>query len=198
MCTVGPKRFVRFLATFNQANAGVRVSVRELMLERLTQSLFAGEVDVALMVKPLQETERLSLCPLYEERFMVACAPSHRFEEKAAVPIAEIAGEAYLTRANCEQAGVVSAIMRERMIHVREVFRSEREDWIQSMVLAGMGICFVPQYTPVVPGIVTRPVVDPEIKRSVHVATVVGRTVSPEVGCFLRAVQEFEWSAASR
>ncbi len=88
---------------------------------------------------------------------MIACAPGHRFEAMESVPMAEIAGEAYLTRANCEYIGYLDGILQERMIKVQDVYRSEREDWIQSMVLAGMGICFIPEFTPVIPGIVIRP-----------------------------------------
>ena len=106
---------------------------------------------------------------------MIACAPGHRFEAMEVVPMADIAGEAYLTRANCEYVGYLDGILQERMIKVQDVYQSEREDWIQSMVLAGMGICFIPEYTPVIPGIVTRPIVEPEVTRTIHIVTVAGR-----------------------
>ena len=128
---------------------------------------------------------------------MIACAPGHRFERMEAVPMAGIAGEAYLTRANCEYIGYLDGILNERMIKVQDVYRSEREDWIQSMVLAGMGICFIPEFTPVIPGIVTRPIVEPEVTRAIHIVTVAGRRFSPAVAAFVQAVGRHQWPALS-
>ena len=128
---------------------------------------------------------------------MIACAPGHRFEAMEAVPMADIAGEAYLTRANCEYIGYLDGILEERMIKVQDVYQSEREDWIQSMVLAGMGICFIPEFTPVIPGIVTRPIVEPDVTRTIYKVTVAGRRFSPAVAAFVKAADKFKWPALS-
>ena len=128
---------------------------------------------------------------------MIACAPGHRFEQMEVVPMAEIAGESYLTRANCEYIGYLDGVLEERMIKVQDVYHSEREDWIQSMVLAGMGICFIPEYTPVIPGVVTRPIVDPEVTRVIQIVSVAGRRFSPAVSTFVNAVNKNKWPAFS-
>ena len=54
-------------------------------------------------------------------------------------------------------------------------YRSEREDWIQTMVAAGMGVCFLPEFSATHPGVVVRPVQDPEVRREVCLVTVAGR-----------------------
>src|SRR5262245_10274392 len=197
MCTIGPMRFIGFLAGFGRDHPGIEVSLMESVPQRLADSLMSGELDVAIMTQPSEAHDRLDLHPLYEERFMIACAPGHRFEQMEAVPMADIAGEAYLTRANCEYIGYLDGILQERMIKVQDVYQSEREDWIQSMVLAGMGICFIPEYTPVIPGIVTRPIVEPEVTRAIHIVTVAGRRFSPAVATFVKAVDKFKWPALS-
>lgn len=197
MCTIGPMRFIGFLSAFGRDHPGIEVSLMESVPDRLSQSLMEGEIDVAMMTAPGEHHERLDLRPLYEERFMIACAPGHRFEQMVAVPMAEVAGESYLTRANCEYIGYLDDVMQERMIEVQDVYRSEREDWIQSMVLAGMGICFIPEYTPVIPGIVTRPIIEPEVTRAIHIVTVAGRRFSPAVAAFVKAVEKYKWPPLS-
>lgn len=197
MCTIGPMRFIGFLSTFGRQHPGIEVSLMESVPERLCEALMEGKIDVAMMTPPAQPNERLNLKPLYQERFMVACAPGHRFEAMTAVPMAEMAGESYLTRASCEYFGYLDGVLEERMIEVRDVYRSEREDWIQSMVLAGMGICFIPEYTPVIPGIVARPVVDPEVTRAINLVTVAGRRFSPAIAAFVKAVEKHKWPALS-
>jgi len=61
------------------------------------------------------------------------------------------------------------------------------------MVLAGMGICFLPAFSPVIQGLQTRVVVDPEITREVSLASIAGRRFSPPVSSFVRAVQAYPW-----
>jgi DNA-binding transcriptional LysR family regulator len=76
---------------------------------------------------------------------------------------------------------------------MKDAYRSEREDWIQSMVMAGMGICFLPEFSPVLPGLHTRRVIEPEVRREVCLVTVSGRRFSPAVATFVRALKAYKW-----
>jgi LysR family transcriptional regulator, hydrogen peroxide-inducible genes activator len=72
-------------------------------------------------------------------------------------------------------------------------YRSEREDWVQSMVAAGIGVCFLPEFTASVPGLVTR-TVQPEVTREVCLVTVARRRWSAPVTAFVKAVRAYPWS----
>ncbi len=104
-----------------------------------------------------------------------------------------MAGEDYLLRVNCEYKDHIGDVCRGAGFNTAKVYRSEREDWIQAMVLAGMGITFMPAFSPVIPGLLTRLVVDPEITRDVSLASIAGRRFSPAVSTFVRAVQAYKW-----
>ena len=41
-------------------------------------------------------------------------------------------------------------------------FRSEREDWVQAMVLARIGFAFMPECSVTLPDLLQRPLIDPE------------------------------------
>jgi LysR family transcriptional regulator, hydrogen peroxide-inducible genes activator len=73
------------------------------------------------------------------------------------------------------------------------VYRSEREDWIQTMVMAGIGIAFLPEYSVIMPGLQTRPLVEPDVAREVALVTVAGRRYSPAVAAFVRAIKAYQW-----
>jgi DNA-binding transcriptional LysR family regulator len=193
MCTIGPVRFVGFLSRFGADHPGIEVSLTESVPEALIGMLMDGALDIAITTAPEERNERLDFRKLYEERFVVAFPPGHRYEEMAKVPIQEIAGESYLSRANCEYYERLENVLAEQMVTVADVFRSEREDWIQIMVMAGMGICFMPEYSAVLPGLCTRPIVDPPATRMVHLATVAGRRFSPAVATFIKAIDRHRW-----
>ena len=193
MCTIGPMRFIGFLSRFRADHPGVDVSLIEGVPEELTELLMSGALDVAIMTAPESENERLTTRLLYEEHFAVAFPPGHRYEQFDAVPIKEIGGESYLARVNCEYYERLDNILTERMVMLEEVYRSEREDWIQTMVMAGMGICFIPEFSPVLPGLCIRRVVDPEVTRKVYLISVAGRRFSPAVQTFVRAIDHHKW-----
>jgi LysR family transcriptional regulator, hydrogen peroxide-inducible genes activator len=76
---------------------------------------------------------------------------------------------------------------------VRAGFQSEREDWIQMMVAAGFGVCFLPEFSPTIPGVRTQPVTDPEVTREVSLVLLSGRRFSPAVMTFVRAIRSYDW-----
>jgi len=193
MCTIGPVRFVSFLSRFGADHPGVEVSLTESIPDALINMLMEGQLDIAITTAPEAPNERLDFRTLYEERFVVAFPPGHRYESMTGVPIQEIAGESYLSRANCEYYERLETVLEQQSVRVDDVFRSEREDWIQIMVMAGMGICFMPEYSAVLPGLMTRPIIDPPVTRSIHLATVAGRRFSPAVATFIKAIDRYQW-----
>jgi DNA-binding transcriptional LysR family regulator len=193
MCTIGPVRFVSFLSRFGAEHPGVEVSLTENVPDELISMLMEGALDAAITTAPGEPNARLDFRKLYEERFVVAFPPGHRYEAMARVPIQEIAGESYLSRANCEYYERLETVLEQQMVEVEDVFRSEREDWIQIMVMAGMGICFMPEFSAVLPGLMTRPITDPPVSRTIHLATVAGRRFSPAVAAFIKAIDRYRW-----
>ena len=61
------------------------------------------------------------------------------------------------------------------------------------MAAAGMGYGFMPKSSAQHPGVVARPLVNPEFWRVVNLVTVRGRPHSPAVGAFVREVMRVKW-----
>ena len=77
---------------------------------------------------------------------------------------------------------------------VRVRYSTEREDWVQSMVAAGLGCTLMPKCLPIMPGILTRPVVDPMVTRTVSVVTRAGRRHSGPVRQALETAWDLSWA----
>ena len=196
MCTVGPLRCVGLMTRFNREHPGIAVNLREGVPEHLAALLADGELDIAIMTVPESFRERLQVKLLYRERFVVAFPPGHRFHGQEAVRTEDCDGESYLMRLNCEYATCWDNFVKEHGIELKEVYRSEREDWIQTMVMAGLGICFMPEFSPLFPGLSTRPLVEPEVHREVALVTMPGRRFSAAVAAFVRTVTQHRWQAS--
>lgn len=193
MCTIGPLRCIGFLSRFQKEHPGIELTMTEDTPVRLTELLAEGKIDVAIMAQPDPYPERFDVHLIYREHFVIAFPPGHRFEKMNAVCVADVAGESYLSRINCEYYDQLSAICKACNAPLRNAYRSEREDWIQTMVMAGLGICFLPEFSPVLPGLHTRRVIEPEVLRDVSLVTVSGRRFSPAIGTFVRALKAYKW-----
>jgi len=86
MCTIGPVRFMGFLAHFRSANPGCEITLVEGVPTRLSELLLRGELDLAVMAQPDPFNERLEIFPLYRERFCIAFPTGHRLELPAPRP----------------------------------------------------------------------------------------------------------------
>lgn len=193
MCTVGPTRFTGLLADFRMRYPGISLELIEGMPVVLAEKLERGEVDVAVMASADGYPERLDLRPLYRERFLLACPAGHRFARQNAVRMPEVHGENYLLRLNCEYQDNIENLIRQSGGAVHVCYQSEREDWIQNMVAGGLGICFIPEFSAVLPGLELRPVIEPDVWREINLVTVSGRRMSPALASFIKAVREYPW-----
>jgi DNA-binding transcriptional LysR family regulator len=197
MCTIGPSTLVGFLEELGRAIPSLELTLTEAPCHDLTQQLLAGELDVGLIALP-GFPERLDARPLYRESYVIAFPRGHRFEQMNAVPLRELSGESYLERIHCEFGDHFRALgIPTPYQDVKIRYRSAREDWIQAMVLAGMGCSVMPEHLPTLPGIGTRILTEPEVRRVVNLVTVSGRRFSPAVQATVRLAQRYPWPAGA-
>jgi len=195
MCTIGPPRLVPLVNRLATRVPGLEFKLREARGRRVVELLLAGEVDAALVGLPTYP-DKIRAELLYRERYVVAFPPGHRFEAMNAVPVAALNGEAYLRRLDCEYLDNFRETVGEWPVRLDVRYQSEREDWIQAMVLAGMGCAVMPEYTPLFPSLRTRIVIEPELSRDVSLLTVRGRRHSPALDLLVRMAKAHDWTAA--
>ena len=193
MCTIGPVLFVAFLSAFREHHPGVEVTVVENVPARLSELLLNGSLDVALMAQPESFDPRLKVVPLYRERFGLAFPAGHPFEQRNTLHVSDVRDQTYLSRVNCEYRDYLIELCGEFGVGFHRGFKSEREDWIMTMVAAGMGICFLPEYSAVHPGIRHRLVANPDVVRTVSVVSVADRTLPPAALAFIDQTFSYDW-----
>jgi DNA-binding transcriptional LysR family regulator len=113
--------------------------------------------------------------------------------ERDAIKLSDLSDQPYVDRLSCEMRDMVMAVCLEKDVHLYARFRSQREDWVQSMVLARMGFAFMPEYSVTSPELLQRPLVEPTVSRTIALASVPGRQYSPATAAMVRAAQSFHW-----
>lgn len=193
MCTIGPLRFIRFLNEFRHHVPGVQLTLREAVPERLSDLLLDSRLDVVLMASPTTFDRRLRAIPVYRERFVVAFPPGHRFAACERVHVREMRDESYLSRVNCEFRDPLDQLCQSHGVVIQSAYRTEREDWIQTMIAAGMGVSFMPEYSATHPGVMVR-AIEPAVTREVSLVTVAGAPLSPPAVALIEAVAAYPWA----
>lgn len=191
--SMGAKQLTAYLRTLRAAAPNLELVLWESHCEELHEALLAGEIDVAI-VSTTDNGERLRATPLYKEPFYIAFGAGHRFEKMKTVPLKELIGEPYVKRLHCEfPANLVKLGGSISYSDLRVRYVTEREDWVQTMVAAGLGCTVMPRFLPMVDGVLTRPLTDPEVSRQISMVTVMGRPHSQPVAIAIKSAQSIDW-----
>ncbi len=193
MSTIGPVRLSRFLAKFQTDHPGVEVAVNESGAADLKTRLEAGDLDLAVLNTMGQSRDTFNVHDLYRERYVVIFPPEHRLANLNAIKLADLSDEPYVDRLSCEMREAVMDVCRNHNVTLYARFRSEREDWVQAMVLARIGFAFMPECSVTLPELLQRPLIDPEVSRTISLLSVPGRPYSPATAAMVRAAQLFRW-----
>lgn len=193
MSTVGHVRLARFLASFEKCHTGVELSVHETSVGDLIRQLTDGETDLAVVTLQPGFTEEFRTLPLYQERYVVILPPDHKLQEREVIRLSDLSGEPYVDRLACEMREAVMAVCEDQGIELYARFRSEREDWVQAMVLAGIGFAFMPEFSVSLPGLLQRPLTQPSVSRDVALLTAPGRPHTPAISALLTAARGYAW-----
>ncbi len=198
--TLGPSRLCTQLAAFRAAAPGVEVELHFGPREGLLRGLEDAELDLLLLtlVDGWSAPGWCVVSGLYEERYVVVLPPGHRLVEHESLRLADVAEEAYIDRTACELRDQVVALCTTREVSLYASYRTEREEWVQNLVAAGVGIAFMPEHS-VLPGLgIVRPLVDPDLRRTVCLVRSADRQPSPAAKLFWRTLLADKTSASPR
>jgi DNA-binding transcriptional LysR family regulator len=193
MCTIGPALIADLIVKFRMAHPNVDLEVTDEGSSELLEMLSKGELNLALFGLPEGPDVRFHGLPLFKERFVLVAPPDHPLAAKNVVSCRDTHELPYINRANCEIFDYARRQLRAHGVSWKRVFSSERDDWVQGMIKAGMGFGFFPELSVTDPGLVTRRLIDPEFVRTIMLVTVRGRPHSPAVGAFVQQARAFKW-----
>lgn len=193
MATIGPCALAPFLVDFRLKCPGVELSIVERPLAELVRALKEGEVEIALLHDPHRSDEALRIYPVYQERYVVVLPPGHALAARDVVKLKDLSKQSYVDRVSCEMREMVMTKAALEGVDLYARYRSEHEDWVQGMFLAGMGFAFMPEYAVTAKDLIVRPLIEPEVSRTVGLASKRGRKWSPAARAFSESLRTYAW-----
>ncbi|MFD1158704.1 LysR family transcriptional regulator [Roseovarius aestuarii] len=198
MCTIGPDVLSAFVNEFNHTHSNVLVILHDIGPEALPKLLFTGVLDCAFVASHDDKTfEELSVRVLFDEDMVVAFEEGHRFAEKQELTLFDVAEEAYVDRLKCEIRQPFFEFMENNGLDLKVVCSSQREDWIQELVVRGLGVSIMPRFSITTRRLDWRSLSGPvSNSRQIMIAQTKSQMPQSTAGSFCSEAQEFQWQTA--
>ena len=179
----------RVIAQYHQQYPRIRIRIRDESSSDILLTVARSEADFGLTYIGTQEPD-IEFHPLLEEEFVLACPPDHALAGKRSVSWAELAGHDYMTVAQ----GSGNRLLIDLALAATSATNMPR--WfcevshvpsLVSLVEAGVGVGVVPRLAMPRgphPSLVSIPVVEPTISRTLGLIKRRGRALSPAAQLF--------------
>lgn len=176
----------------------VSFETTELPATAVSKALMDGEVHVAIAGDAVPVADRIDRWPLFTERYVVLCGPDHPFAGKANVSLGELADTTWLSRGECEvwDAFCEHCFPASRRPNVSH--RCHQEGHMQSLAVAGLGVMLAPEGFPTLNGLVSVPIEEDPVQRTVNLLVVAGRRYSHALEVLVRCARQRDWQSTER
>jgi LysR family transcriptional regulator, hydrogen peroxide-inducible genes activator len=194
MCSLDFNRLLPEIAAFQSEYPHVIVQLYEGTMEMLTDWLDKNDIDLALMSSPHEFPKRFDSQVLFAEDYVIAYAPGHKFADKKQLLLSDLHQQPYCSRQHCEYADFIDNTLDTLGIEVIVVQDIPREDWIASMVHAGLGVAFMPQSLAQHAHLPFVKVADAQFRRRVQALTLAERPTTPSTQTLIEKLRIYDWA----
>ncbi len=155
-------RLAALLADFRKSHADVTVELSDAAPEKLLAWLEQGRIDLALTTledgaKGGAAKEGLENLALYREKLVLMAATDHTLARKPALALNDLHRQPFLLRRHCPYLADLIRLFDAHGVRTRVIQRCDQDDWVLSLVAAGIGVALMPDSFPA-PGVVALPV----------------------------------------
>lgn len=194
MCTVGPALIMPMLDDFLMNHQLISIILHDLTPNNIYELVLSGTIDGAFFGRNSASFSNLRHIELFSEEMMITFHKDHEFSLLPEVPLAEIANHRYVERLHCEFREEFTNFFINEGLDLNVAFRCAREDWIQNLVLNGLGVSLIPKYSIQDPNLHFKPVKNPNLIRHVDFIVPKEHAHKEALNNFISYLVDFDWS----
>ncbi|WP_017316214.1 LysR family transcriptional regulator [Mastigocladopsis repens] len=183
--------FAKLIGEFRQQYPNVVIELLDGNQLELHQRLEEGEVDLLMAELDGTESPENSLV-LFRQRVSLAVANSHSFAQRKSIRLCELNGQPYIDRIHCRLQPKTKQICESFGINRQIVYRAESDDWVISLVAAGLGVTIMSEWHNL-PGITFVPISDWTFERAIGLVWRV-RSERELINCFCSFATSHDWN----
>jgi DNA-binding transcriptional LysR family regulator len=134
---------VGILQAFRQAHPDIQIELFEGPREELEKRLEQKKLDVCLTSLKDAVASKTSVA-FFTEPYVLAVHQNHRFAKLRSITLDDLQGEPFILRTSCETFQDTTALLIDRGIRTRLVYRTDQDDRALGLVAAGIGVALLP------------------------------------------------------
>lgn len=159
----------RLIAAFCTKHPNVLIELYNGQVEELQDWLEQGEIDLAITsaiaaVNQHQDTKTSAL--LFQQKLLLAVPVGHAFAQRGSVRLADLDQQPYIQRIHCEVGRECPHLFEAQGIRPHLVYAADKEEWVISLIQAGLGISIMPLWQDLA-NVIYIPVLDLNLSREV-------------------------------
>ncbi|MCM3145928.1 LysR family transcriptional regulator [Brevibacillus sp. MER 51] len=189
--TLSTSRIPDLLASFRSLYPNIHFRLGQGPSHTLMNQLQGGEFDLCLLA-PMDMKSPYVWKPLWNEELFVIVPKDHKYANRTSITLEEIADESFIhLKEGYSLRITVEQLFQEAGITPPITFEGEEADTVAGLVAAGLGISLLPNLKGTDQSKITQiPVKSPKCQRTIGIAWVEGRYLSPATEKFKQFVMD--------
>jgi DNA-binding transcriptional LysR family regulator len=161
------------------------IEIHDERLGPLQEALRRGDFEIIVLPLRSADIDDLHYYPLGENRLHLILPEFHPLAAQEALPLTELAGQCLICGAACQFWEAAERELAALGLEARPRIVTGSIDWMHDLVAAGIGLGLSPHGINLPAGLVSRPLGQPAVSRTLSLATKRGRLYSPPVKAFV-------------
>jgi DNA-binding transcriptional LysR family regulator len=176
----------------------LRLKLKRGNAEQLTNFFKSGEIELAIAGPLSAAWDRLDAWAIFSESFEMLVGPGHRLATRNApdITLADLLDETFLLQAESETAAEETRQLKAAGISMDRAHMVESDDDLAALVEANIGVALAPKSALRGGGFIRHMTPNVDLRRTVTLYTVQGRSRSIEAASFISQIRAHEWAAA--
>ncbi len=146
--TIAPYLLPLFIKSFVEKYPHINLSISELQTHRIVEALKKDQLDIGILVTPLDE-DKIQEIPLYEEPFLIYASDDHPLmqQEESKMDGLPLEGLWLLNQGHCFRDQVLNICGNQQRVHsaMGFDFESGSIETLKNMVRSNLGYTLVPE-----------------------------------------------------
>lgn len=192
--SVSADLLVDILRRLNASLNRFELTLTRLPAKELVASALEGELDLILLTSTVSLPERMRDWILFSEPFKLVMVPDHPLSGKDSIAPADLVDIDLIELIDCPEFGRFKDACGLSDITLKTPYRVHGGDELLRLARAEFGVGLVPATTPMIDGLVARPLAHEETRRQITIALVAGRPFMIATETCLRLARGQDWS----
>jgi DNA-binding transcriptional LysR family regulator len=165
---------------------------------QLVEQLRAGDIDLAVAGPLTGAWDRLDAWPIFSESFEMFVGMNHRLATRNApdITLSDLLDETFLLQSDSETAEEETRQLAAAGVSMERAHLVDSDSDLAALVEANMGVALAPKSSLRGGAFVRHMTPNIDLRRTVTLYTVQGRTRSPEAGAFISQLRAHAWEEA--